>query len=377
MNAERLRNAVDAVITDNTSANLVQLLANVESSYTQSVQSPTPQTAEAFSAAKKAFDEALRAGECMRLSPSRIAILERIGAADLCGSGLIEKVDSILATPVTPAAAVQGLQELRARAEKFYQTAGTLRTSLAALTVEGERPPTDAAEVEVRLPFELFDGALGGFAKEAKKLDGALSDVVETISGGRPPITIRSLAGGSVEIFLTVDPVSGVAILGLVTAIFNLINSVLQTRKTRLGLEKDKAPKDVLEPFAKWEQTRVADELARLRDELVAQSKLEKGRKNQLKISLDVSLKYLADRIDRGMDIDVAAFVEEGISPPPTEDNTPDSARRTAQRQIAESMKTRRRLLRPAEPVLALPPVVEPVVEEEDPGRSKEHPKKS
>ncbi len=368
MNAERLRNAADAVIADSKGANLVQLIAGVETTYTQSVQSPSAQTAEAFSTAKSALDAAIRDGECVRLSPSRVAILDKIGAADLCGFGLVQKVDSILLSSVTPAAAVQGLQELRARAQKFYQTATTLRESLSALAIEGEQPPSKAAEVEVRMPFELFEGSLGGLAKEAKQLDRALSDIVETVTGGRPPISIRTLAGGSVEIFVTVDPLSGVAILSLVTSIVNLINSVLQTRKTRLDLERDQAPKEVLEPLAKWEQSRVAEELARLREELIGQSKADKGRKNELKKALGDSLRYLADRIDRGMDIEVATLIEEAVAQPDDQAAGALDLATAAQRQIAEAMNTRRRLARSDQPILALPPVAD---DEEE--KAKEH----
>ena len=372
MNAERLLNVADAVIADSKSANLIQLLTNVETSYTLSVQTPSPATAEAFSTAKKALDDAIHGGECLRLSPSRIAILEKIGAADLCGSGLIKKVDSVLSVAVTPAAAVQGFQELRTRAQKFYQTATTLRDSLTALAVEGERPPTTAAEVEVRLPFKLFEGSLGGFAKELKQLDRAISDIVETVTGARPPINIRTLAGGSVELFVIVDPLSGVAILSLVTAVVTLINSVLQTRRTRLELEKDKAPKEVLEPLAKWEQSRVAEELDRLKDELLDQSKADKGRKNELKKALGDSLRYLADRIDRGMDVEVATLLDETASAQSADENAGDSAG-AAQKQIAQAMKTRRRLLRSDQPILSLPPILD----EGESDKAKEHKAKS
>lgn len=216
----------------------------------------------------------------------------------------------------------------------------------------------------------MFEGSLGGFAKEAKLLDRALSDVVEAVTGGRPPIKIRTLAGGSVEIFVTVDPLSGVAILSLVTAVVNLINSVLQTRKTRLDLEKDKAPKDVLDPLEKWEQSRVADELARLRDDLLGQSKADKGRKNELKKALNDSLRYLADRIDRGMDVEVATLAE-GSPTAQSSDGAGGEVDHSAValKQIAQAMNQRRRLSRSEQPILALPPVVD----DDDAEKGKDH----
>lgn len=358
MNAERLRDVADTVLRDSKNDKLVQLLTALQNSYTQSVQSPSSETAEAFTSSKQALDDAILDGECVRLSPSRIAILERIGGKDLCGTGLLEKVNSILASPVTPASAVEALSELRTEATDFYATIATLRDSLDELAIKGERPPSDAAEVEVRIPFDLFSGSLGGFAKEAKSLDRALSDIVESVSGSRPPIAIRTLAGGSVEVFVTVDPVSGVVILTLVTAIVNLINSVLQTRKTRLDLEKDRAPKEVLDPLEKWEQSRVAEELNKLRKEVLAKSKADRGRKNELKNALTVSLQYLADRIDRGMDIEVATLLDASSE---TESSANDGenvdAKVVAQRQIVEAMNSRRRLLRADKPVLSLPPI--------------------
>jgi hypothetical protein len=237
---------------------------------------------------------------------------------------------------------------------------------LDTLKIVGEKPPTDAAEVEVRLPFALFEGSLGGLAKEIKVLDRVLLDIVEAVSGERPPIKVRTLSDGSVEIFLTVDPLSGVAILTLVTAIVNLINSVMQTRKTRTELEKAQAPQEVLDGLIKWEQNRVTSELDQLRDKLLKESTADKGRKNELKKALSDSLKQLANRIDRGMDIEVATLLGEATTS--VENSTSDmNSIAAAQQQIVEAMRTRKLRSRSDQPILSLPSLAD----EEEPDKLK------
>lgn len=348
MDVRRLKDTLDAVVADRDQQSIIELLNALVTAFTQSIQAPSTETAEAFVSAHTALDAATKAGLCATLAPSRLAILSQLGASDLCGIGLSRAIDRTLSHYTTPAQAASDLQQLRARLKAFYQTVATLRDSLDALHVEAEQPPTDAAEVEVRLPFEIFKGSLEGFSKESKRLDRALSDLVEVVTGSRPPLRIRSFGSGSVEIFLVIDPKTGAEIVTLVTAILTLISTVLQTRATRTTLEAQSAPKEVLQPIEAWEKQRVQDELEKLKGKLLERVK-DKHRRNELDKALADSLAYLADRIDHGMDVDVSTRVPEA-------DGAADENGRTeAQKLILEYSKQRALRESREAPILCLP----------------------
>src|SRR5688572_12685416 len=106
MNAEHLRNVVDAVTADNGKPRRVQAqLEALENAFTQSVQAPSAATADAFAAAHESFRSAVETSLCGQLSPADLEILEALGADDLCGLGLLSAVDNIIERKGNPAIA--------------------------------------------------------------------------------------------------------------------------------------------------------------------------------------------------------------------------------------------------------------------------------
>ena len=108
-----------------------------------------------------------------------------------------------------------------------------MRDAMQEVNIQARPIPADTAEVEIRLPTECIDDSLRGLAKESVRLDDALLNVVECASSARPPLRIRSLSSGSVEIFLTIDPQSGAAIATLIAALLTLVDRIFQLRKNR------------------------------------------------------------------------------------------------------------------------------------------------
>lgn len=356
MEAGRLKSAVDAVVADNSKLKIVDLLVALETAYAQSVQSPSPKTAQNFNSALAALAQALDDSYSATLSAGRVRVLQQINAAELAGRGLAAKIESLRVAAQSPAELVSQLQQLRQGVQEFTQDAAALSAALDKLGIIADDPPEGNAEIEIAIPASLMDEGLAGFAKEAKRLDQAISNLIEVATGSRPPLRISGLGTGSVEVYVTIDPVSGIAVLALVTAIINLINSVLQTRKTKNELEGQKAPKGIIESIVAWERARVDEALTQIADDLAKNSPLDKQRKTELRKVLGDSVHYLADRLDRGLDIDVtttppaAQAAGEGESPP-----SPTPAV-SASLRIAEAAGTLARLQRGSEPTLMLPP---------------------
>lgn len=375
MEAERLLRGAEAFVEDYTSDRILKQLQALEGAFLQTIQAPSAETASVFDVAVRELVNVARSGTCAQLSPSGQAILQRLGVAELCGEGLASAIETVPSSGTSPAAAVERLQSLRTRAKAAFDTLSSLRLAMHELGIDASHPPAEEAEVEVRLPGQIFGSNLGGFAIEAKRLDNALRDVVEVVSGSRPALGIRGFSTGSVEIFITVEPGAGLALLMLANQILTLINNIMQNRKLRVELERQGAP---TQQIAEWEEKKVENELKRLRDALLKESPLDGPRKNELKGPLSKSLEYLAHRIDNGMDLSVAAEIEP---PKPAEDEPdgggaqppePDTPVRMAQRDIIEAMQ-KRALLPPRgpDPVLALPaPLAED--DEEQGGDAKE-----
>ena len=227
--------------------------------------------------------------------------------------------------------------------------------AMTAVNIKATLIPKDQAEVEVLIPSTLIDDSLGGLAIEAKKLDAALRNVVECASGSRPDLKIRSVASGSVEIFLVVDLVSGAQILILISSILALINTILNLRMSRDAYAQAGIPEDVLVRLKALEDEKRDETLEQLANELSAKIQ-DEHRRNEIDDSVRRSVRYIADRIDRGMNVDVAILPEAApMEEPPQQNGGEADVLAQAKWNIAQSMKERRRINRHAEPVLALP----------------------
>lgn len=364
MNTERLHSVLVAAALDNEKLDLVTLLQNVETTYTQSVQSPNPQQAEAFNNAMEALRVASEQSVCAHLTPSRRKILESIGGGFL--AGLIQRVEKALDVSRTPAEVVVELQKLRSSLGELVKSAQSVRSIFGKLNIAVEDTPSDLAEVEILLPKALVDSNLLGLAREARSLDRALSDIQETATGSRKSVELRSLGSGSVDFYMVVDPIAGAAILTLVTSIVQLINAILQTRKNQYELQQQEAPEAVIKQLRDWEKERINNKLENIRDVLLEGYPGDKGRRNELRTALTSSLQLLANRIDRGMDIDVA--IGRDVSEVPAEPEAGQEeapARTNAIEAIRNSSNIIQTLDRSAQPVLELPSASDEEQEEE------------
>ena len=305
MNVEHLRSVLDSVAADNRKQRIVGLILQLSDAYTQTFQNPSPETASAYEAVEEELKTTIESGQCMLLPPSGIAILERLDAVNLCSNGLLEKVRAIVGSTETPAAKVSQLQQLHQRVDEFAQTATAMRDAMEEVHIQARPIPADTAEIEIRLPSAFIDDSLAGLAREAKRLNGALLDVVECTSDGRPPLKIRSLSSGSVDIFLTIGPPSGAEIAVLIAALLALIDRILQFRKNRTSYADQGAPPDLLLRLEALEEKNRDEELDRLAKNLLAKITNEQ-RRNELGDSVARSVRYLADRLDKGMEVTVA-----------------------------------------------------------------------
>lgn len=357
MNTQRLHSLLRVLVNFNDKYNFANLLQRLEATYTQSVQAPSPENATAFENAREAIRAATHDFPKGSLTPSRRKMLETIGGTVYYGDNLLNRIQEIITNSDTPSNTVSDIQALRLQAKKFFPALKALNDNLDKLEIGVEDPPSEAAEIEILFPEAMFDGQLRSLVKEARSLENAISDIREVVTGKREPIEIRTLDSGSMDFFLIVDLPTGVQILGFVTAIVLLINSIMQTRINRQSLEQQKLPGKITKDIKSWEEKRIQEKIDELRDELTLKYKGNVGRKNELNNALSKSLKYLANRIDRGMDIDVttASPVEDT-----GEEQTEESIKKLKSIRpyidtIQDNSNTILQVQRNREPVLQLP----------------------
>jgi len=344
------------LIQANKKHNYVNLLQAIESTYTQSVQSPNPENAKAFAGARKNLEATILELPEGSLSPSRVKLLEAIGGTFYYARGLLLRIEDIISTSATPSDTLAAIKDLRTKMTEFYKTVEFLENILTKLGVGVEDIPQDSAEIEVLIPDSIIDRHLNAFIKETNYLDIAFSDITEVVTGKRTPLEIRTLGSGSTELYLIVDLATGAQLLAFVTSIILLIHSILQTRRDRDSLKKQEAPDKIIKELKSWEDGRIKEHIDKLRDEILGNYKGEEPRKNELRNALSISLRRLVNRIDRGMDIGVttAATVEQNEGDLSAADSKQLKDKQSHIAYILKASDTVSQLQRGPEPVLQL-----------------------
>jgi uncharacterized protein YceH (UPF0502 family) len=238
------------------------------------------------------------------MAPGKLALLEELQVADLVGNGLIDRVEQLLSTGLSPAATVDKLRALATRMTKFHATLDVLRVGLDDLGVAGNGPAGDDAHAEIRLPAGAYDGSLASLAHESEELNSVLFLIVEAATGARSLLTVRVVTTSASGIVVSLDLASAVLLLSVSFQLLTLLRDKLALKQTRIDLERQQAPDRIQSELAAWHQQQEDVALARVRDEMLSAVQ-ETERRAELADGAERALRYLADRFQAGMRISV------------------------------------------------------------------------
>jgi hypothetical protein len=304
MDVARLHSLAEEIGADEGNKALSRLLQALEDAYSSSVRLPTSDTAHAYEDALAAFMRAARDARAVTMTPAKLAMLEELHAADLIGNGLIERVEQILSTGVSPATIVDNLRTLATRMTKLHATLDMLRVSLDDLRVTRAGPAGEDAHVEVRLPAGAYDGSLGGLARESEELNDALFVIVEAATGVRSLLTVGVVSTSPSAIVVSLDLSSASLLLSVAVQLLVILRDRLALKHTRTDLERQHAPERIQSDLAVWHQQQEDGAVVQLRDEVLS-AVPEVERRAELAAPAERALRYLADRFQAGMRISV------------------------------------------------------------------------
>ncbi|MEW6002535.1 MAG: hypothetical protein AB1638_07825 [Nitrospirota bacterium] len=359
MNTERLYNLLQIIKHDFESLKIISVTKSFVSTFSQNIQQPSPQFSKDFNSAKINLKTVLSQCDSNNFVPSQYKMLLKIGGDKCTGLGLLSEFERIMNENIlTPGNAVTQVQEHFNIVTKFFTAVQTTISSFETLGIKYTKE--SEYEVGFLLPCKVLNNDLEGLQKELNLINRHMKAICEIASRDTASPQIRSLSSGSIEVFLNALPEVARCIGECIEKITLLYLAVLQIRKYRLELKQAKVPKKDLEPIEKHEKTMVKDEIDKLTEEIFKKYHKEKtpNRANELKGHLRKAIEFFANRIDKGVDIEVTPpklFSTEGS----TEEN-PAEKLNTSEAELIAMLRTQGRALlqiksRSQEIVLALP----------------------
>jgi hypothetical protein len=365
MNAGRLNAALAAIQRDYEKNQIVPKLQELVNTLSNSISSSTEQNAIAFNAALSELYSALDESPSNSASQSRLGILEEIRASNKVGLGLRKRIQKILETNnVTPANALAELQKLLEELLRFAQIVTQMVAGFEELRIKYDDLGPGETEIGITVPFLVVSSNLEGVGNELHEFDKALKIFGELVEENPTSPIVKTIGSSALQIFLESTPAIALCIATALERLCALYKQILEIKLLRKKLGEQSLPEKVTEPIEAYERQIASKAIEKIANDLVKEfsSKRDKARENELKNGVRRALRFLAEQIDKGVDMEVrsepptakAVAESEGESvKSPAAKRALEKARTTVTR-IQNAGQAMRALVRAKEPILAL-----------------------
>lgn len=349
--AAELRRDIDQTATLSTLQNLVSSLSN------QINQPQVPQYQQQTSQHLSELIEALDNASINNFSPTWKQVLDELGATDLTGANLGAQIEEIFSkNQITPSVAQQELQTLLNELQQLSSAVDQLLAGFRTLKIGSEDLEPGECELGVLVPRVFLDNRLDRFADELDELNKIFGVFAEISTGSRPGFGIKTISSSDLSVYLEVSAIVGACIATAIERIIALYKQLLEIRKLQGELAKQGLEKKNLKGIEDHANGIMEQGIDKLVKELVDEylKRDDAGRKNELTIELKYSLKKIANRIDRGFNIEVR-MEEPEISAENQEETTEEEKTLLkAHSRVAKASENMQFLKLEGEPILQL-----------------------
>lgn len=368
MNAERLHAIASALRTDLTDSSVLNHLQQLVSALQNQVNQPgQPIYEQQVSEYYETLRTALVSAEKNTFSPTWMQVLDEIGASDVLGDSLNDRIKEIFSkNQITPSLALQELQTILTELQALDSALDQLLAAFKQLDIGAEELPPGDCEVGILVPRTFVDNRLDRFSEELNELNQIFGVFSEVATGGRPGFEIRAISSSDLSIFLDAAPAVGACVAVAMERLIALYKQLLEIRKLKGELETQGLEKENLKGIEKHANSVMDNGVEKLVQELLSEFHHvdDNGRKNELAIELKYALKKIANRVDRGFNIEVRMTEPDEVE---ADEGSAEDQEATAQNRhhtrITSAAETLQFLKLEGDPILTLP--------EERPERSK------
>lgn len=356
MNVERLNEIATALRADLSRTDILGHLQQLVSALQNQVNQPGQAL---YEQQVSQFYESLRAAlansEINSFSPTWQQVLEELGVTELLSKQLELRIEDIFSrNKITPTIAQQELQQILTELQTIISSLENLLTAFSQLQIGSEELGQGNCEVGILVPRLFVDNRLDKFSDELSELNKIFGVFSEISTGSRPGFEIRTISSSALTIFLDTAPVVGACISVAIEKIISLYKQLLEIRKLQGELKKQGLEKKDLKGIEDHANKHMELGIEKLVQELLTEfhDGKDTGRTNELSIELKYSLTKVANRIDRGFNIEVRmAEPEEATT---AEDEEQSNAIKYHAR-IQKASETLQFLRLGDDPILSLP----------------------
>jgi len=308
MNADRLHAILISLNNEMEENELTKNMQNLVTSLQAVVNASNPTSQQNLSTSLKSIYTAVTDTTSDSFSPTWRQILSEIGGEPLFGRSLKLNIETIFArNQITPAVALQELQQLLKQLKEFEEALQNGMSSLTHFKIGDETLSPGECEIGILIPRVAVSNRLLDFAEELEELGFILNTFAEVATGSKDDLTIKTISSSELLVYLNAVAPYAACLAVAIERTVSLYKQLLEIRKLRQELGKQGVPDTETTGIEDYANNLMKNGIEKISVEIVAQfyKKKDDGRKNELKNSVRISLNRLANRIDKGFNMEV------------------------------------------------------------------------
>ncbi len=289
---------------------------------------------------------ALNNSEFNQWGANRYQIAEEIGAVNLFGNNLANRIDkSFQVNATTPEVIRQDIQNINEELDKFNNALEGLKQSFEAFEIGTEVLAPGEGEIGIVIPRDPNE-ILSDFAKDLKRFNYEINVLARVATSTTQSFKIRTISSSNFVVFLASIPDIVIFISNIITALRFGYEKLQQLKKVldnlrELGNTSDKTIIDLekdVETAMEKEVANVIKEIQPMYKTAVENGLAEEG----FEIELKSAIKGLASRIDRGYNFSFR------IGPPKVKKDEQPTEKQTKLMEVAKNVAKNNRKLQQA-----------------------------
>lgn len=328
MELSRFYSAIEQISADYKNNEIETLLASLVTNLASLAANPgNVSIGQAFKDQLNSLRDTLSQSDLNTAEGELFEIIRDYGLARYVGNGLFDVIKVVLdENQLTPSIASTEIEKVRIETEKKLNVISAIDNSFSELKVDYWYLNPGQTEMLIKLPIDTESKTLEDLSKETKDWDQICRSISETFDPERSRVTIRTVASGSILLYLAAVASFIYGVAKCLKGVNNILAELIKTKDLYKQLVDSKLPDSFLKDFENHNEGKAKTDLKKLASILVDENYKgeDEGRKNELKTSLFISLQRLSQKLATGTKVSLRLAVPKKPKIQKGEDSTPE-----------------------------------------------------
>lgn len=344
MNTERLHKILLEIQKDFGKKSILTQLHSVRDNLTNQVNQPQqPAFQTALVTALNQLNTSLDTSIYNDFSPGWRQIIDEIGGHNLFGRELKTIIHDIFnRNQITPAGALQELNKIITQIEQLKKGIDEIVNGFTKIGMGKEELEPGQCEIGYCIPRIAIDNELKGLNKEISELSFILNTFSEVITGSKQEYKVKTISSSDFLLYVIIGLQVADVLSNAIERIINNYKTVLEIKILRNQLKDKGIPDSETKGIESYANSSMEELIKKIAKEVITEHNkvTEETRRNELENATIIALNKIANRIDKGFNIEVRVELL-----PPPEDKTTEDIEYKKQQETLQKIQDKSRTL--------------------------------